>query len=134
MNLKGYLRLLGFAGVLFVGSLPLRAQGGKDPKEIVRTAMQAELEADLNDHTRWHYRDAQKDGVETVSIVVETDHGSVKRLISRGGQPLSEAEARAEDQRVQNFIRDPERLAKQKKDGQQDGKNAEELLRMLPDA
>jgi hypothetical protein len=121
-------------GSLLAGLLPLHAQSGKDAKEIVRSAMQTELAADLNDHSRWHYRDAQKDGVETVSIVVETDHGSVKRLISRGGRPLSEAEARVEDQRLQNFIRDPEKLAKQKRDGAQDGKNAEELLRMLPDA
>jgi hypothetical protein len=134
MNLKVYSRLLGFAGVLFVGLLPLHAQGGKDAKEIVRTAMQAELAADLNDHTRWRYRDAQKDGVETVSIVVETGHGSVKRLISRGGRPLNDAEARAEDERVQSFIRDPDKLAKQKRDGVQDGKNAEALLRMLPEA
>ncbi len=119
---------------LLVGVAPVRAQGIRDAKEIVRTAMQAELSADLNDHTRWRYRDSQKDGIETVSIVVETDHGSVKRLIGRGGQPLTGAEAQAEDRRVQNFIHDPDKLAKQKRDGVQDGKNAEELLRMLPDA
>jgi hypothetical protein len=119
---------------LLVGLAPVRAQGTRDPKEIVRTAMQAELAADLNDHTRWRYRDAKRDGTDTVSIVVETDHGSVKRLIRRNGQPLTEAEVAAEDQRVQNFIHDPEKLAKQKRDGVQDGKNAEELLRMLPDA
>ena len=106
----------------------------QDPKEIVRTAMQAELAADKNDHTRWRYRDAKKDGTDTVSIVVETDHGSVKRVIMRNGQPLNEAEARAEDERVQRFIHDPEKLAKQKRDGAQDGKNAEELLKMLPEA
>jgi hypothetical protein len=47
---------------------------------------------------------------------------------------LNEAETKAEDERVQRFIHDPEQLAKQKRDGVQDGKNAEELLRMLPDA
>src|SRR5260370_2821610 len=96
--------------------------------------MQAELAADKNDHTRWRYRDAKKDGADTVGIVVETDHGSVRRVIMRNGQPLSEAEARAEDERVQRFIHDPDKLAKQKRDGAQDGKNAEELLRMLPEA
>jgi hypothetical protein len=114
--------------------MPLCAQGTKEPKEIVRTAMQAELAADKNDRTRWLYRDAKKDGTDTVSIVVETDHGSVKRLIRRNGQPLTDAEARVEDERVQRFIHDPAQLAKQKKDGVQDGKNAEELLNMLPEA
>jgi hypothetical protein len=121
-------------GLLFAGLLPLHADGAKDAKEIVRTAMQAELAADLNDHTRWRYSDDQRDGTNTVSIVVETDHGSVKRLISKNGQPLNETEARVEDERVQRFIHDPAQLAKQKKDGVQDGKNAEELLRMLPEA
>jgi hypothetical protein len=126
--------LLVLTTFLLVGLTLGRAQGTRDAKEIVRTAMQAELAADKNDHTRWRYRDAKRDGTETVSIVVETDQGSVKRTISRSGHPLTEAEAATEDQRVQNFIHDPEKLAKQKRDGVQDGKNAEELLRMLPDA
>ena len=132
--LKSYSGLLVLTVSLLAGVLPLHADGSKDAKEIVRTAMQAELQADKNDHTRWRYRDAKKDGTDTVSIVVETDHGSVKRVINRNGQPLNEAEARAEDERVQRFIHDPAQLAKQRKDGAQDGKNAEELLRMLPDA
>jgi hypothetical protein len=127
-------RLVVLGVLLAAGLLPLHANGNKDAKEIVRTAMQAELNADLNDHTRWRYRDAQKDGIETVSIVVETAQGSVKRVISRGGQPLNAEEAAAEDERVQRFIHDPEKLAKQRRDGVQDGKNAEELLKMLPDA
>jgi hypothetical protein len=130
-------RLVVLGALLAAGLLPLCANavdGAKDAKEIVRTAMQTELTADLNDHTRWRYRDAQRDGTETVSLVVETAQGSVKRVISRGGQPLNATEAAAEDERVQRFIHDPEKLAKQRRDGVQDGKNAEELLRMLPDA
>ncbi len=80
------------------------------------------------------YKDSQKDGTDTVSIVVETEHGAVKRVIERNGQPLNSVEAQIEDERVRSFIHDKEKLAKQKKDGMQDGKNAEELLRMLPDA
>ncbi len=134
MILRFSSQLIALGSLLLAGSLPLYAQGAKDAKEIVRTAMQAELAADLNDHSRWRYRDARRDGTETVSIVVETDHGSVKRLISRGGIPLTEAEAKVEDGRVQRFIHDPAQLAKQKKDAMQDGKSAEELLRMLPEA
>jgi hypothetical protein len=131
---KSYSGLLVLMMSLLVGQYTLHAQDANSAKEIVRTAMQAELAANKNDHTRWRYRDAKKDGTDTVSIVVETDQGSVKRVITRNGQPLTEAEARAEDERVQRFIRDPEKLAKQRRDGAQDGKNAEDLLRMLPDA
>ncbi len=129
--LKSYLVLM---LSLLVGQYTLHAQDAKPAKEIVDTARKAELAADKTDHTRWRYRDAKKDGTDTVAIVVETDYGSVRRVIMRNGQPLSEAEARAEDERVQRFIHDPEKLAKQKRDGAQDGKNAEELLNMLPEA
>jgi hypothetical protein len=136
-SLKYFSCLVMVAGCLTAGVTPQcawGAQGAQDAKEIVRTAVQAELAADLNDHSRWKYKDTQRDGTDTVSIVVETDEGAVKRLVSKGGQPLSEAEAQVEDRRVQSFIHDSGQLAKQKKDGAQDGKNAEELLRMLPDA
>jgi hypothetical protein len=119
---------------LLVGQYALHAQDATPAKEIVQAAAQAELAADKNNHTLWRYRDAKSDGSDTVSIVVETDYGSVKRVIMRNGQPLTEAEAKAEDERVQRFIHDPEKLAKQKRDGAQDGKNAEELLHMLPEA
>src|ERR1700727_3135919 len=98
MSLRFSSRLVVLGGLLFAGLLTLcagGADGTKDAKEIVRTAMQAELTADLNDNTRWRYRDAQRDGTETVSIVVETAQGSVKRVISKGGQPLNAAEAAA---------------------------------------
>jgi hypothetical protein len=107
---------------------------GADAKEIVKAAAAAEIVADNTDHSRWRYKDTRKDQGDSVFIVAETDHGSVKRLISRGGQSLSEEEARAEDARVQEFIRDPEKLAKQHKDSTQDDKNARELTNMLPDA
>jgi hypothetical protein len=129
--LKSYLVLM---LSLLVGQYTLHAQDTKPAKEIVQTAMQAELDADKNDNTRWRYRAAKKDGTDTVSIVVETERGSVKRVIMRNRQPLTEAEARIEDERVQRFIHDPEKLAKQRRDGAQDGKNAEELLHMLPEA
>src|SRR5258708_3901703 len=119
---------------LLVGQYTLHAQDAKPAKEIVQAATQAELDADKNDHTRWRYRDWKKDGTDTVSIVVETESGSVKRVIMRNGQPLTEGEAGAEDERVQRFIHDPEKLAKQRRDGAQDGKNAEELMHMLPEA
>jgi hypothetical protein len=107
---------------------------GADAKEIVKAAAAAEIVADNTDHSRWRYKVTRKDQNDSVFIVVETDHGSVKRLISRGGRPLSDVEAHEEDARVQSFIHDREKLAKQHKDGMQDDKNARELTNMLPEA
>ena len=120
-------------GLILAGMSPVRAQQTGDAKAIVTTAMNAELAADANDHSRWKYRDDQRDA-GTVSIVVQTDSGSVKRVIVRNGKPLSETDAKAEDAKVQSFIHDPSEIEKQKKDAAQDGKNATELLKMLPEA
>src|SRR5258705_10546199 len=109
-NLKSYLVLM---LSLLVGQYTLHAQDAKPAKEIVRTATQAEMAADKNDHTRWRYRDAKKDGTDMVSIAVETEWGTVRRVVMRNGQPLIEAEARAEEERVQRIIHDPEKLGKQ---------------------
>jgi hypothetical protein len=105
-----------------------------DAETLIRQAVQKELDADLNDHSRWRYRDEQRELNDSVSIVVQTDQGSVKRLIARGGRPLSADEARQEEDRLERFIHDPSKLAKQRRDGQQDDKNARDLLSMLPDA
>ena len=109
------------------------ASPAPDPLSILKAAVQSELAADDNDHSRWRYRDEQQ-VVGTVAIVVQTDFGSVKRVISRNGKPLTAAEAREEDDRINRVIHDPARLAKQKKDGEQDDKSARELLAMLPEA
>ncbi len=96
--------------------------------------MRSELAADANDRSLWRYRDEQKQQDDSISIVVQTENGAVRRLISRHGQPLSRAEAQAENNRVYSFIHDPAQLARQRRDGAQDDKNARELLNMLPTA
>jgi hypothetical protein len=129
--LKFSSRLIALMGFLLLGLLPSVAQ---DAKAIVQKAVQSELSASKNDHSLWRYRDADKAAGDSVWIVVQTAQGSVKRLIEKGGQPLAGAQANAEDQRVQAFIHDADQLARQKKDGEHDDKNATELLTMLPEA
>jgi hypothetical protein len=134
MNLKVCLCFMGLTGSLLVGMLPLGAQDARSPKEIIQTAVKTELAADRDDHSLWRYRVAEKDADNSVSIVVGTSEGQVKRLISRAGQPLSDAEAQTEERRIQNLIHDPAKLARRRRDAEQDDKNATELLNMLPDA
>jgi hypothetical protein len=116
--------------VLFLVAVPLLAE---DTNRIVQTAVTTELAASRDDHSLWRYRDEQHVERKT-SIVVQTAEGSVKRLIEKEGRPLTAAETQAEEARIQSFIRDPEKLARQKRDGASDDKNAAELLNMLPTA
>ncbi len=123
----------------FVLLLPvcLWSQQKQDPRaqSVVRTATQTELAADKADHSRWQYKDVDRkpDG-ESVYIVVETDHGSVKKKIQQDGRALTPDELRAEDDRIRSFVNDPRQQAKQRKDGEQDDRRAEDMLRMLPEA
>ncbi|HEX4652112.1 MAG TPA: hypothetical protein VH250_11485 [Granulicella sp.] len=122
---------------LVVGGFSPQAQAAQTPRpatDIVVEAVRAELAADQNDHSRWRYRDEQKQQDDSVSIVVQTDNGAVRRLIAKGGHPLTPAEAQAENNRIHNFIQDPSALAKQRRDGAQDDKSARDLLNMLPTA
>ncbi|HEU4635080.1 MAG TPA: hypothetical protein VFS41_02815 [Edaphobacter sp.] len=125
--------LLSFS--LFVPAL--RAQSPPDPhaQQIVRTAVNTEIAADRDDHSRWRYRSTvRRPEGEFVYEVVETDQGSIKKKIRENGKPLSAAALEQENNRIQSFIHDPSQQAKQRRDSQQDDKRAEEMLRMLPDA
>jgi hypothetical protein len=102
--------------------------------DIVVEAVRAELTADQSDRSRWRYRDEQKQQDDSISIVVQTESGAVRRLIAKYGRPLTPEEAQAESNRIDNFIHDPSLLAKQHRDGAQDDKSASDLLNMLPTA
>jgi len=112
-------------------------QPKQDPRAqaIVRTAVQTELDADRNDHSRWRYRSTVRKPEGTfVYVVVETDRGSVKKKIQQDGHPLDSAGLNEEMQRIEAFVRDPSQQARQRKDSEQDDKRAENMLRLLPDA
>ncbi|HEX2919259.1 MAG TPA: hypothetical protein VHN81_12120, partial [Edaphobacter sp.] len=115
----------------------VRAQSNKDPnaEQVVRTAVNTEIAADRDDHSRWRYRSSVRNAEgDFVYEVVETDQGSIKKKIRQNGRPLSQSDLEQEDARIQSFIHDPSQQAKQRRDSQQDDKRAENMLRMLPDA
>jgi hypothetical protein len=132
------MRVIAYLSIVSLMATPLlqaRSRQETVPaQQIVAQAVAAELAAAENDRSRWRYRDERKDQHDSISIVVQTEEGAVTRLIARAGHPLSPSEAEAENNRVNNFIHDPSALARQRKDGAQDDRNARELLNMLPTA
>ena len=119
--------------VLFAVAVAALPAGAQDAQALVEHAVQAELAADRSDHSRWRFLDdARQEG--PVSIVVQTDAGSVKRLVERDGKPLDAAQTRAEDQRLEQTIRDTGKLAKQRHDSEADDRSATDLIHMLPEA
>src|ERR1700722_19597029 len=120
-----------------VAGVPAQTPAKQDPKaqEIVRVASQTELRAEkTDDQTHWTYKDVDRKPVsgETVSRVVETQRGSVEKKIALNGQPLSTQELKQQDAQIETFVHDPAQQAKQRKDGAQDDKRAENMCRLLP--
>ena len=129
----GLVRRTAFAIALFAVRIAALPAEGQTAQALVERAVQAELAADKSDHSRWRFLDDEREK-GTVSIVVQTDAGSVKRLIMRNGVSLDAAQTREEDHRLEQMIRDTGRLAKQRHDSEADDRSAAELIHMLPDA
>jgi hypothetical protein len=110
----------------------LAALNAQNPKQIVQQAVQAELAASRDDHTHWLYFEVDSEPRKTVKQwVAQANPATVERVVERNGQALTEAEQRQE---MESFMRDTRAQAKRRKSGQQDDEQAEELLRILPDA
>ena len=110
----------------------VRAGPQADPRGIVRQAVQTELEASRDDHSRWLYYDSDRKPGNTVrQWVAETGSGDLHRILAQKGHALTPSAQRAE---MDKFIADPDARARQRKSGEHDDKQSEDLLTLLPEA
>lgn len=104
----------------------------QDARQLVQQAVQTELAADRADHTHWLYFEVDKKADHPLrQWVAETRDGDLRRVVQIDGRKLSDQEQR---NRVDAFLRDGGAQAKQRKGEQHDDKQAEEMLKMLPQA
>ena len=88
-----------------------------------------------DDHTNWMYRlEKEQYGKKQVEEIIETREGSLSRLLSINGQPLTAKQQVEEDQRVQELM--TSRSAKRKLQRSLDAETLQgrRLFKMLPDA
>jgi hypothetical protein len=106
------------------------AASAQNAREFVQRAVSTELAAERNDHSKWLYRELdRKPGDDVLQWVAESTGGSVTRVLRRNGQPISAARQRSV---VDAFIHSTQAQAKQRQDEQHDDRQAESLLKMLP--
>jgi hypothetical protein len=123
-------------GLLICGGVLLAGQSligtAQDPKQLVSQAVQTELVADQNDHSRWIYYDIDRKPSGTVQEwVAETGNGDVHRILAQKGSPLSPS---AQRNIMDEFIHDPSAQSRQRKSGEHDDRQSADMLRLLPDA
>jgi len=112
--------------------LPDQAQSAND---LIRQMVSNELKALDQDHSSWMYRlETEKGGTKEVLEVAETKQGDLTRLVAKGGQPLSDEQRKEEDQRTEEFIKNPEQQKKRQQEQDEDIRKAKRLLALLPDA
>lgn len=135
-SLRALLLALGLA-LISPGRALWASQQGSDPAAVglVRQAVNAELEANRTDKSTWMYRESdvtnEKNAVYTT---IETPQGTLRGLIELNGHPLSPQAAANEKSRINNYVHDSSAQAKARKAGAHDDAQAEELLKMLPEA
>lgn len=127
------------SALLFFSSFTVWASQpqGSDPAAVeeVRQAVSAELEADRTDKSNWTYRENDvTPGKNAVYTTIETPQGTLRRLIELNGHPLSGDAAANEMRRIQNYVQDSAAQAKARRNSAHDDAQAEELLKMLPEA
>ena len=107
----------------------------KDGRAIVASAAATELASDRTDHTAYIYRDHDvTPGNDTLFLMVETPQGNLKRTLEDHGQPLSPEARRVDDLRIHGLMNDANAQQHQRKDAVHDDEQAEQLLKLLPNA
>jgi hypothetical protein len=107
-----------------------RGMQAQDAKAIVQQAASTQMAVDRDDQSHWRYVETEMD--HSKYVVVETEHGAIKRHIDDDGPPASAATLAQDDANIQRFIHDPSAQQKQRQNGTHDDKESVELLKLLP--
>ena len=124
--------------IILLGSATLSQSDSGNPgvsaADLARRVITNELKFQ-DDHTNWMYRlEKEQYGKKEVEEIIETKDGSLSRLLSINGQPLTAKQQKEEDQRVQDLM--TSRSAKRKLQRALDAETLQgrRLFKMLPDA
>jgi hypothetical protein len=105
------------------------------PQELVRRMVKTELRVQDQDHSKWRFISRKEaDGVVTVYQKVQTTNGTVRMPISINGHSLSPAEEAKEQQKLEEFLKDPAAQSKKIKEEREDAAKARRMFQMFPDA
>jgi hypothetical protein len=82
---------------------------GMSANELARKVVTNELKFQDEDHSHWMYRlEKEESGKKQVLEILETNNGSLSRLLSIDGHPLSAKQEQKENQRMQRLVSHPD--------------------------
>ncbi len=108
-------------------------QLAENPQQLVKETVYNELNANQQQNY-WMYRDVDTEhGKTKVSRVVETPECWFSWVVSVNGQPLQGAQEQQQQKKIAKLVSDESARKKSREDVIQDGRKAENLMKMLPD-
>ena len=122
--------------LLILAALPALGQqpSDVDPIALVRAAANNEIRAnDVQQYFMFKDTTEYKDHSITKEIV-RTPQGGLSSTLLLNGRPLSAADRKKENDKLQKFANDPEARRKRREANKADDKRAELMLTSLPDA
>ncbi len=128
-----------WTGLLSATLLATTAAGQRrphlSPDQLVRQVIGHEVQAEKRDNSYWMFRLQQTESGSTkTEEVVETPHGWVRRLLATNDKPLSAPERAKDDAHLHKLLTDRGEQRKNQEATRNDVRQAQELLKMLPDA
>lgn len=125
------------ATIILLGSNLISQSGpeiGMSANELARRVVTNELKFQAEDHGHWMYRlEKQESGRKQVRQILETNNGSLSRLLSVGGRPLDAKQQRKENQRMQRLVSRPDEQRKLQQASNKKAEQGARLFRILPD-
>lgn len=122
--------------LIFLGTTSLYPQerySSDDARELVREVVANEVKALESDRSRWRFVSrAQLPGIDHTKDVIETNEGALTRLVAEHGQPLTPGQQRNQDRSIEQFIRNPSQMKRQKDQQERDKQRLQKLLGLLP--
>lgn len=105
------------------------------PADLVKAVIRNELNPSNVTEPHWKYLLIKEvAGKQETREVVETTSGSIDRLITIAGRPLSASQQRDETERIRRFSHDPEEQRKVEQTRKKDEEQSNTFFKMVPEA
>src|SRR5262249_10179184 len=103
--------------------------------DLVKAVIYNELHPASTSDVHWKYRlEKRLDGQQETREVIETKSGSLDKLLSVSGRPLSDAQQRNEAERILRFSNNPDEQKKVEQAHRKDAAQCDAFLKMIPEA
>lgn len=105
------------------------------PQQLVHEAVENELAANRTASMHFLFKDERKTvHLSQTKLLVETREATAGLLVAENGQPLNPQQRKAEEARLESYVRNPDQLNRKRKQELEDSERTERIMRALPDA